>query len=299
MIVSPVDNISEVVLVKEITPEFIIREYEKLDIDVSNYFLGISKVKVYKCKKSGYIFFYPFELAGDGFFYEQLMDFAWYYSPWKWEHEVCKNLVGSGFEILEVGCAKGEFLNKLREELRVNGTGLELNKKAIVEGRKKGVNILDETIQHHAKQNGARYDIVCSFQVLEHISDVNSFIQAQIDCLKENGKLVIAVPNNNSFIKYDSGGVLNLPQHHMGLWNPDSIRSLEKVFNVILVEILSEPLQEVHFQWFYNNQIRNLKSNNQFVGKTIEKFTRPFYMPALRLVKNFIKGHTMVAIFQK
>lgn len=299
MIISPVDNVSEAVLVKEITPEFIIHEYKKLDIDVSNYFHGVSGVKVFKCKKSGYIFFSPSNIAGDGSFYEKLMHFDWYYNPWKWEHEVCKNLADSGSEILEVGCAKGGFLYEIGTKLGVKGTGLELNRKAIVEGRKKGVNILEETIQYHAKQNSARYDIVCSFQVLEHISDVHSFLQAQIDCLKENGKLVIAVPNNDSFIRLDNGGILNLPPHHMGLWNPDSIKSLEHVFNIKLVEILFEPLQEVHFQWFYNNHLKGLQRRNHIVGNLLEKLTRPFYKPVLRLAKGFVKGHTMVAVFQK
>lgn len=299
MILSPLDNVSGVVLIKEISPIFIIEEYKRMDIDIYDFFQNTSKIFAYECRKSGYIFFYPFNLAGDGFFYEKLMRFDWYYNDWKWEHEICKKIINKNSKVLEVGCAKGDFLGRIKVELGADVTGLELNKKAISQGKRKGVPVFGETIQDHAIRNKEKYDVVCSFQVLEHISDVNSFLQSQVECLKKNGKLVIAVPNNDSFIKFDNDGILNFPPHHMGLWSPASIKSLENIFNIKLVGIYFEPLQEIHFPWFYFTQIRRLQANNKFIGKVVEKLTTPFYKPFLRLTKNLIKGHTMLAVFQK
>ena len=254
---------------------------------------------MYKCESSGFRFYYPFDINGDALFYSKLQKYDWYYIPWKWEHEICKGMIRKGSKILEVGCGKGSFLKKIYQEKGAEITGLELNKEAIREGEKNGVPILDETIQNHALKNNEQYDMVCSFQVLEHISDVNSFIQAKLDCLKKNGKLVIAVPNNDSFIKFDKTNLLNLPPHHMGLWNPCSVKALGKVFNIKLERIYLEPLQEVHFPWYFFTQISRIQGRNKFIGKIVEKLSLPVYKPFLQLTNRFIVGQTMLAVFEK
>lgn len=298
MIKSPITG-QAVVLEKRISPFKIQEKYRNnYGIEVEDLLKG-QEIELYRCETTGFKFFYPFDVAGDGQFYSKLQVFDWYYMPWKWEHELCKKIINQGSKVLEVGCAKGDFLRRVKEEIGVKVVGLELNKKAIKEGKRNGLPIVDETIQAHAINNKGKYDVVCSFQVLEHISDVNSFLQAQIDCIKENGRLIIAVPNNDSFIKYDEGNTLNHPPHHMGLWTPGSVKSLEKVFNIKLAGIYFEPLQEIHFQWFYYVQIRRLHAKNELIGKAVERLTKPFYKFFLRLTKGYIKGHTMLAVFDK
>lgn len=302
MIKSPFTD-QAAVLEKRISPFVIEQGYRSnYNIEVRNLLQG-KEIQLYRCETTGFRFFYPLDIAGDGQFYSKLQKYDWYYRPWKWEHEFCKRIIRKGSKILEVGCAKGDFLRRIKEDLGVEVVGLELNKEAIAEGERdgtlQGIHIVDETIQDHAKSNKGRYDLVCSFQVLEHIPDVSSFLQAKIDCLKENGRLVIAVPNNDSFIKFDEGDSLNQPPHHMGLWNPDSLKSLEEIFNIKLIKIYFEPLQEIHFQWFYFVQIRRIYTRSKFIGKVIEKLTQSFYKPFLRLSRSFIKGHTMIAVFEK
>ncbi|WP_197022133.1 bifunctional 2-polyprenyl-6-hydroxyphenol methylase/3-demethylubiquinol 3-O-methyltransferase UbiG [Sediminibacter sp. Hel_I_10] len=287
-------------LIKKINISHLIWEYEKyLKIDVSEYFEGLDEIGIYQCNETQYQFFFPFDIDGNSEFYESLQNFDWYYMPWKWEHEISKNLFRLDEHILEIGSGGMGFLEKLQNEDYMV-TGLELNQKSISQARKKNLNVIGETIQQHAELNQETYDIVCSYQVLEHISDVNSFLKSSIDCLKTGGKMIIAVPNNDSFIKHTEGGVLNKPPHHMGLWNPKSISLLEKHFNVKLNKIYFEPLQDYHVKWYFDTFYGKwIQKNRFFKGLLKKQKIKNALKKIIATNRKYIKGHTMLAVFTK
>src|SRR3989344_9161104 len=101
----------------------------------------------------------------------------------KWEYGKALDIVSGAKMLLEIGCAQGEFLEKAKAK-GADCTGLELNAHAAGKGRKKGLYILEESIQDHAQKNKERYDVVCSFQVTEHIPEIGEFIRASLDALK-------------------------------------------------------------------------------------------------------------------
>jgi 2-polyprenyl-3-methyl-5-hydroxy-6-metoxy-1,4-benzoquinol methylase len=266
-IISPVTKKSNVKLISKISSEIIIKKYlEAFKIDVSYLFKGIEEVFLLLCKDSGYKFFYPCNISGDGKFYEQLQEFDWYYMPWKWEHEQAFKLIKPKDQLLEVGCGSAGFLKEVNNRIKnISLTGLELNKSAIESGRKYGINILSELIQEHAQSYYEKYDIVCSFQVLEHISDIHSFMEAQIKALKKGGKLIVSVPNNDGFLS-DSENTLNMPPHHMGLWGESSLRKMGEYFGLKHLSTHFEPLQEYHRSYY--QFVRNVKLTklNKLVG---------------------------------
>ena len=136
---------------------------------------------------SGYQFFYPFHVGGESEFYEQLQKFDWYYMPWKWEHKLSLSYINQSDRVLEIGCATGDFLDKVRTEKQAKVFGLELNKSALSELEKKNIDFSSDTMQEFSVKNSEQFDRVCSYQVLEHISDVNSFLKSSISVLKEVG----------------------------------------------------------------------------------------------------------------
>lgn len=275
-------------------------KYKNLySIDISKYFDGVNKIQVFKCPDTQYKFYYPFNIAGDGKFYEHFQNFCWYYNSWKWEHEVTTNYLQAGQEVLEVGCAKGDFLLRVKENIGVSVTGLELNEKAIEEAKRNGLKVSNDTIQDYSFKHPKEFDVVCSFQVLEHVVDVKSFIEGKINCLRSGGYLVIAVPNNSSFIKYERNGPLNCPPHHMGLWDYTSLKNLEKFFPIKLHKTHYEPLQEYHFEWYRSIMERRLLKLNLLkrvykklsVAKIASKF--------IKYVSPKITGHTILMVYKK
>jgi len=125
---SPLVMTSKAYLLEEIPANEIKGRYSKqFKINVD---LGLQKIAKYRCQKSGYEFFFPYNLAGDSSFYEQLQRFDWYYMPWKWEHEQTLQLLKPDAKILEVGSGASGFVRALSEK-GFDITGLELNKDAV------------------------------------------------------------------------------------------------------------------------------------------------------------------------
>lgn len=295
---SPLTYSDNTLLEKTIFTREIIQAYqENFKIDVSRYFNGLETIYIYKCLDTGFRFFYPFNIAGDGKFYEQFQQFDWYYMDWKWEHETALQYIRPSMKVLEVGCARGSFIEKLSKS-NIDSVGLELNEDAVLMGQKKGIKIFNQTVQEHAIANTGKYDVVCSFQMMEHIVPIREVLQASITALKKGGKLIISVPNNGSFIKL-SVNYLNMPPHHMGLWNEEVFRNIAKIFNLKIGNVHFEPLQEYHKEYFINTMtgyyLKKYRSvafiANRIIPRLIPKIT------ALFMKKT--RGHTMEGVFEK
>jgi 2-polyprenyl-3-methyl-5-hydroxy-6-metoxy-1,4-benzoquinol methylase len=183
-------------------------------------------------------------------------------------------------KVLEIGCGPGDFLLRIKERIGAQCVGIELNNKAIDEANEKGLTVFHESIKQHARVNKEVYDVVCSFQVLEHISNVNEFLEAQISCLRTGGTLIISVPNNDSWLKRGYN-ILNMPPHHMGLWNKKSLKNLAKLFNLKIDRVAFEPLQEYHVE-YYNQTHRDLLLNFKFIPKRLW----PYIIQAIHLLSS-------------
>ena len=161
------------------------------------------------------------------------------------------------------------FLKKI-EEKNIQAIGLELNSQAIEVGLKAGLKIEKKSIEDFASEHQSEFDLVCSFQVLEHLSDTKKIIDSSLKILKPGGKLIISVPNNDSFIKLDQKNILNMPPHHLGLWDKESLSNLPKFFDLKLEKIYIEPLQKYHFKYYsYIKFGQVLVKKFGFTGKII------------------------------
>jgi len=261
---SPLTGITKTTLLKKISKELLIEKYQKnFNLNISHLLNQVETVQLYKCNDTGYRFFYPFSLTGDGKFYEHLQKLDWYYMPWKWEHEQAAKYIQKGMEVLEVGCGKGGFLEEINKRYKIDSVGLELNDLAVKEMKEKGLNVYSTTIQEYSNDNPEHYDIVCSFQVLEHIADVKSFLESQIKSLKIGGKLIVSVPNNDGFLG-DDENLLNMPPHHMGLWNEKSLLNMGELFSLKHIATHFEPLQLYHQEYYDRVKKKKLSSFGRF-----------------------------------
>lgn len=235
---SPITGSKNVILVKRLHTSVIVRDYmDKLNIDVSETYSALQGIlSVYECRDTGYKFYHPFELAGDGEFYDALStDEDRYYSSWKKEYEFATDIIKKQNQprILDVGCGVGNFISRVGDFCEA--TGLEISETAVEKARANGLDVRREEIGEHSERNEGRYDVVCAFQVLEHVPNPAKFLTACINCLKRGGSLVLAVPNCDPY--YSCGqlyAVVNLPPHHMGLWNAKVFAKLASYFPLSL-----------------------------------------------------------------
>lgn len=285
-------------LIRTIPTDMIIDLYKQdTDIDISEYFKGLPEIYVYRCRQTGYRFYYPFTLAGNDKFYEQLQKFDWYYLQWKWDYDAAIPFIPNGSRVLDIGCGAGNFLIRLKNDKNCDCTGLEFNDKAISAGRAKGLEIHKAFIQDYAKEHRAEYDVVCFFQVLEHIAEIDSFISAALECLKPGGKMIICVPNNNPYyFKYDEFHSLNMPPHHMSLWNEDAFRGLERIYPVRLKAIETEKL--TRFRYFTQLHINHAARGNA-IKKALMNASKLFITGYFVLNKKNIDAGSILAVYEK
>ena len=299
-LVSPITNSQNITVLKKINSEKIINLYKKIGFDVSSSFLGLKTIDVCRCEDSKLVYFSPKSVAGDARFYEALDKNAPnYYSPWKWEHEQVIKYVESANKILEIGCAYGTFLKKAKSKGISNAIGLELNENAIADGIKNGLDIKGELIAEHKINHVNYYDLICSFQVVEHIAELKDFFADSIACLKPGGLYAISVPNNECYLfSNDPDHTLNLPPHHINLWEEQSLRNIAPMFGLSVLAVHKEPANKLNYGNYYEVFLRNtLKLKGESL-ELVYKITRPIVKLAMRLLPPKY-GACITVIYQK
>ncbi|MDD3877993.1 MAG: class I SAM-dependent methyltransferase [Bacteroidales bacterium] len=289
-------------LIETIDSAAIIKRYKKkLSIDVSRFFLNVPQVFVYECDETKYRFFYPLHISGDGLFYEQLQDSKGYYLPWKWEHQKAIEHIKPTDNLLEIGSARGAFLEGLKKHFgnNFNAMGVELNEDAAKKAQMKGINIEIESIENLSEKRAQQFDVVCFFQVLEHISDVLPFMRSAVKCLKTNGRIIVSVPNNDSFIKDIPMNILNLPPHHMGLWSKESLTKLAEIVGLVPVNFYTEALSPLHVWSYYHVKIIRIFGNNIFSKLMLIPLLPLIWFKKSKGMNPSIEGHTILAVFKK
>jgi 2-polyprenyl-3-methyl-5-hydroxy-6-metoxy-1,4-benzoquinol methylase len=149
-----------------------------------------------------------------------------YYTAEKWEHAIALQSLAPKQRVLEIGCGDGLFLAMLKQAGH-SGTGLEINEEAVRLGITAGLDIRNATIEKFAAGCTKPFDVVCAFQVLEHVTDPCSFLESALHCLRDDGLAIFAVPNGDGIfssldVAYD------MPPHHMLRWNAAAFQFLTK-----------------------------------------------------------------------
>ncbi len=295
--ISPLSQSTDIIKIREYSTEWLIEKYkQKYKTDIRHLVDSVPSIALLRDRSTGYCFYSPLNIAGDDRFYQDLSKSPHYYEEWKWEHEATLPVIDRSSKILEIGCGPGGFIKRLSS----NGydiSGTELNSEQVNKLTSEGYQVYNEMLDEHEKHQ-ITYDAIVSFQVLEHIPHPDTFIQQSLNLLKPGGQFIFCVPNNDSFIRYDQNMILNLPPHHMGLWNEESIQSLEKLFPVRLDAINYEPLASYHFSYYIKVYLAHWLGDGILRKMIHALMYLPFYVYLLLNQKN-IKGQSILAVFTK
>ncbi|MEW4983209.1 MAG: class I SAM-dependent methyltransferase [Cycloclasticus sp.] len=297
----PLCESNKINIIELIGRESLINLVKKLtDEDVS--YLFDSDLNYCACNRCKLKFFNPL-IVGDEKFYNSLQKLDWYYVDEKAEYLEASKYITKTDRVLEVGGGKGAFVKFLQTKHYV---GLDSSTKAKEMALKDGVTIENELVQDYATKNLNKFDVVVSFQVLEHVSNPQSFIQAKVDALKVGGRLIIAVPSEDSFLKYATNNILNMPPHHVTRWPSETLYYIAEKYNLQVLDIHYEKLQRIHKLWFVKLLINNSIMDSKLLSRSlIRKFTSVLSLILARILVKGLKdemlpnGHTVIAIYQK
>lgn len=302
-VTSPLTSLDNVEFVKDFCVSDIINRWKQdFNIDISREFSKDSnkKIQLYRCLDSDLLFFEP-RIAGSPYLYDELQKtFEWYYLKDKWEYKMALKEIKRQKGVVEIGCGKGTFIEKVIKETKVKIVGLETSVDAVKDAKTKGLPVFLSYINDYLHNNRTlKIDTVIAFQVLEHVPDPLDFISQLIGALQKGGRLIFSVPNQDCFYKY-SDELLDMPPHHITRWSVKTFKFLESIFPVKLDKAFVEPLFYMHKSiWFRN--VSNHYRNNKWFGKLIfNRFTNSIIQKALDTkLRNLIKGHTLYVSFTK
>ena len=297
----PLCNSVHIKEIENIDNDKLVKTYKKLTNSDFSYLLN-KNIILCECQKCKLKFYDPL-IAGDENFYNSLQKFDWYYMDEKEEYKYAEKFINSSDKVLEIGSGKGAFVKYLSTK---NYIGLDFSKKAKKMAAENGILIENELIQDYSEKHMEEFDIVVSFQVLEHVPDPKEFIEAKLSAIKDGGKLIIAVPADNSFLRYVTNGILNMPPHHVTRWSDETLKFIAKEYNLKLIKLYHEKIQEVHKMWYLSTLIQNSLLSNKLIDNSLKRkiilklcgvFSRLLYKGFKdEMLPN---GHTVLVVYEK
>lgn len=195
---------------------------------------GQNTCEVVQCDKCGFCYSNPY-IAGDERFYS-LAYVGSGYPTWKWEFQLTYDVLNkcsrSDIKLLEIGAGDGAFVRRIAEKIlpKENIFCTEFSEYGRHQIEKFGVKCLSEDVRNLSKAElEESIDIICMFQVLEHMDRLEVLFQKLNWLMKRGGSLFIAVPNP-SRIEFNelNGALLDMPPNHIGRWNKKCFEEIGK-----------------------------------------------------------------------
>lgn len=305
---------AETVSIESVTAKVIVDAYKNsFNVPIAKLFPeSLIAFALLKCKACDLQWFSPV-VSGDGEFYENLQQHDWYYQEHKPEYDYVRKLIDDSDQVLEVGCGKGVFGQLLTNNLRYHG--LEFNHAAVEKARASGLDVDVASIESYCAENPDAFDVVCHFQVLEHVTEPRQFLEACVQALKPGGRLIVAVPAEDSFLSLIEGNWLGMPPHHLTRWSDQALIATFKSLRLEKVELWHESVAEIHQGLYWKTMLNyGLKSlfglqprleRDQLLSKIADRLAK------VKLLKNWLsargeksfefsgRGHTVCAVGYK
>jgi SAM-dependent methyltransferase len=188
------------------------------------------ETELVECGGCGLQYFSP-SRPGDADFYDQVTR-ARYYEGDRWEFGVVAGLVRPGEDVVDVGCGRGAFLERMRGHAG-RAVGVDHNPSAIEALRAAGIEAHAADFADFAAREGRAFDAVCGFQILEHLPRAGDLIGAAVECLRPGGRIYVSVPNRRRFGRAPLEP-FDCPPHHISRWDPRQFELLAERFGLEL-----------------------------------------------------------------
>jgi SAM-dependent methyltransferase len=214
-----------------------------------------SEAELRECTRCGLQYFFS-AAPGNSDFYGQMSDSKKnYYATYRWEFSYFSDkLLTANAKVLDLACGGGQFLKFISDQCE-SAYGIDINDTAIAVAKRNGLNVDCRNLQDFSDSNQSKFDFVVGFHVIEHVSDIYEFVRQALRCVKQNGCLIISMPNRDRSFK-EEFEPLDYPPHHLSRWSKRQIYELARIHNCKVERIDFEPIEysqciELFFRkWF-------------------------------------------------
>jgi len=172
-----------------------------------------------------------------------LKDKDWWNCVYEERYSILERLIPSGKKkLLDIGSGPGLFLDFGRKrgwEVK----GIEPSKIAADFSRNElGLDIENIFLDRHNANKFSKFDVVTMFEVLEHLNNPIEMINIAKSMLKDNGVLVIVVPNDFNPLQKIARDHLDIepwwisPPHHLNYFDKNSLKDVMENNGLSIVE---------------------------------------------------------------
>jgi 2-polyprenyl-3-methyl-5-hydroxy-6-metoxy-1,4-benzoquinol methylase len=134
-------------------------------------------------------------------------------------------LVPNG-RLLDLGSGPGTLLMVARRDFGYQVQGVEPASNAAAIANSYGVPTYCGTVEEFQSRHPNKFDAITSFEVLEHVPDPLSFIRAARKLLKQDGLLILSVPNLDDPYCLKQQITPTMPPIHINFFSRKSIERL-------------------------------------------------------------------------
>ncbi|MDR1694862.1 MAG: class I SAM-dependent methyltransferase [Lactobacillaceae bacterium] len=234
-----------------------------------------------RCLDCG-LYFYNYHLPDSEDLYKKIMETVPYYTNYRWEYGAATEFIEKQKpkSLIEIGAGTGNFVERIKNVVS-HVLASEYNREAIEICRQKGIDTSTEDI---SKLN-QKFDIVCAFEVLEHVWHTKPFMENCLNLLNKGGWLIFGTPDPEGALAINGTGFLNLPPHHQFEFSYQSFEYLAKTYNL---KILEYKKSELDYRT-YLKYVENI---------TKKPLTAPDIQGYLETKKS-LTGHSHFVVFEK
>lgn len=141
---------------------------------------------------------------------------------------LCKKYSVTTTNLLEVGAGFGTFCSELKSRsLFDRVVAVEPTPELAKTCRARGIEVIEQPIESVEFQSDTKFDVVASFEVVEHLFAPLEFVRHIASFLGPGGLLVLTCPNGQGFDIETLGAASNSVDHeHLNYFNPASLASM-------------------------------------------------------------------------
>jgi len=141
----------------------------------------------------------------DGYFQIATTTHFWVNRRFDVLQRIANSVVSEAVEIAEIGCGHGLLQRQIEDKYGKPVTGFDLNEYGLKHNVSRISRVCCYDIHQRNEELRGKFDLILLFDVLEHISDEDRFLDALLFHLAPQGKLIINVPACRwAFSEYDT-----------------------------------------------------------------------------------------------
>lgn len=264
-----------------------------------------ARTQLIDCTACGLGYFAP-AAPGEAEFYRELMEQVPYVAR-RWEFEFVRPLVRPTDAVVDLGCGDGHFLRSLQGRAR-RLVGADHNPAAAAALGSLGIEHFGD-FDTLANREPHQFDVVCMFQVLEHLPSAMDALETAVRCLSATGRLYVAVPNRARWTRTELEP-MDCPPHHLSRWTVDQLASLAGRLGLRLAGIAREEPDRSAVSAFLDERFGGTLKPilGQTAASRIAKVPRRLLVSDARyarwatsgeFTRRGLCGHTIIAVMER